>query len=201
MGPGLPFNQKDEFYSGKHKRHCLKKEVIVNVRSGTAAMISQEHPGSVPDVEILKRHAENVNRMIGPTRVLADKGYRGVTQVPNLHVVTDENGAEKRARVIVEQFFGRLKSSCAVFARPWELSWRRFSDLFDIGCALTNILLDIHPLNIDDWDFKDGIFRKWKNKWKSERNATKRGTRGKDSKTPRARNGFLFDSSELLTIK
>ena len=95
MGPDLPFKQKDEFYSGKHKRHCLKKEVIVNVRSGPAAMISAEYPGSVPDVEILTRHAEDVNRMIGPTRVLADKGYRGVTQVPNLHVVTDENEAEK----------------------------------------------------------------------------------------------------------
>ena len=25
MGPDLPFNQKDEYYSGKHKRHCLKR--------------------------------------------------------------------------------------------------------------------------------------------------------------------------------
>ena len=110
--------KKTRTTSGKHKRHCLKKEVIVNVRSGTAAMISQEHPGSVPDVEIMKRHAEDVNWIIGPTLVLADKGYRGVTKVPNLHVVTDENEAEKRARVIVERFFGRLKNAFVIFARP-----------------------------------------------------------------------------------
>ena len=55
-GPAVPFNKKDCYYSGKHKRHCLKKEVIVNIRSGTAAMISPEYPGSVPDIEIQKRH-------------------------------------------------------------------------------------------------------------------------------------------------
>ena len=55
----------------------MKKEVIVNIRSGTAAMISAEHTGSVPDIEILKQHPEEVNRMIGVTRLLADKGYRG----------------------------------------------------------------------------------------------------------------------------
>ena len=54
-GPGMPFNKKDKYYSGKHKKHCLKKEVIVNIRSGTAAMISEEYPGSVSDIEILKK--------------------------------------------------------------------------------------------------------------------------------------------------
>ena len=155
-------------------------------------MISQEHPGSVPDEEILKRHAEDVNRMIGPTRVLADKGYRGVTQVPNLHVVTDENEAEKRARVIVDRFFGRLKNSFVVFARPWELSWRRFSDLFDIGCALTNVLLVIHPLNIDDWDFNDGIFRKWKKQM--EERAQRNKERYERRKTARLREREMASS-------
>ena len=99
--------------------------------------------------------------MIGPTRVLADKGYRGITQVPNLYVVTEENEVETRTRVIVERFFGRLKNSFAVFRRPWELSWRCFSDLFDIGCGLTNVLLVIHSLNLNDWIFNDCVFRKW----------------------------------------
>ena len=33
-GPDLPFGVKDEFFSGKYHRDCLKKEEIVNVRSG-----------------------------------------------------------------------------------------------------------------------------------------------------------------------
>ena len=95
-GPDLDFGQKDEFYSGKHKKHCLKKEVIVNVRSGTAAMISKAHPGSVADIEVLKRHSQQVNQMLGRTTVLADKGYRGDPGVPNLRVVSRANAAEKQ---------------------------------------------------------------------------------------------------------
>ena len=53
-GPGMPFKKKDKYYSGKHKRRCLKKEIIVNIRSGTAAMISDEYPGSITDLEVLK---------------------------------------------------------------------------------------------------------------------------------------------------
>ena len=140
-GPDLPFGEKDEYYSGKHKRHCLKKEVIVNVRSGTAAMISKAYPGSTADIEVLRRHAAEVNQMLGPSHVLADKGYRGDTRVPNCQVAADGNEAERRARVIVERFFGRLKKTFIVFARQWELSWTAFSDYFDIACGLTNVAI------------------------------------------------------------
>ena len=116
-GPDLDFGKKDEYYSGKHKKHCLKKEVIVNVRSGTAAMISKAVGGSVADLVVLKRHADEVNQMIGATTVLADQGYRGDTRVTNLRVVSQANEAERSARVIVERFFGRLKNTVIVFAR------------------------------------------------------------------------------------
>ena len=56
-GPALPFHDKVKYHSGKHKKQCLKKEVIVNVRSGTAAVISKDHPGSVSDITVLKLHA------------------------------------------------------------------------------------------------------------------------------------------------
>ena len=78
-GPDTPFGTQDAFYSGKHKRHSIKNEVIVNLRSGTAAMISEEYPGSVSDLEVFRRHAEEVNQMLGETRMLADKAYRGNT--------------------------------------------------------------------------------------------------------------------------
>ena len=39
-------------------------------------MISKERPGSVTDLEVLRRHAEEVNQMLGETHMLADKGYR-----------------------------------------------------------------------------------------------------------------------------
>ena len=129
-GPAMPFNKRDVFYSGKHKRHCLKKEVVVNIRSGTAAMISDEYPGSVPDIEILKRHPEEVNRMLGATRLLADKGYRGDPHVPNLVVVSQTNEVQTRARLIVERFFddSKTRSSCS----------RRYGNCHGCGSVTTS---------------------------------------------------------------
>ena len=102
--------------------------MIVNIRSGTAAMISKAHPGSVSDLEVLRRHSAEVNEMIGASRMLADRGYRGVTGVTNCIVVSEGNPVEQRARVLVERFFGRLKSVFFVFSGVWELSRNAFDD-------------------------------------------------------------------------
>ena len=160
-GPDGPFRQQDVFYSGKHKRHCLKKEVIVNVRSGMAAMISEEFPGSVADIEVLRRHATAVNAMLGETKMLADKGYRGDTGVPNCLVVSGMHDAETRQRLVVERFFGRLKNYFIVFARRWELSPRCFSRFFDLSCALTNLTILSSPLNQEDWVFNNNLLLQW----------------------------------------
>ena len=79
--------------------------MIVNVRSGMAAMASKKHPGSVSDIEVLRRHAAEVNEMVGESKMLADKGYRCDPLVPNCQVVSNENLAEMNARLIVERFF------------------------------------------------------------------------------------------------
>ena len=160
-GPDLPFGQKDDFYSGKHKKHCLKKEVIVNVRSGTAAMVSEARPGSVTDIVVLKDHAEQVNHMLGVTMMLADDGYRGDTRVNNLILASNGGEGETRARLIVERFFGRLKNVFFVFSQIWELSYRSFDDFFDIACALSNIMILLSPLNFDDWEFNACLLKKW----------------------------------------
>ena len=38
--PKLPFDQAKVYYSGKHCMHAIEKGVCVNVRSGTAALVS-----------------------------------------------------------------------------------------------------------------------------------------------------------------
>ena len=48
--PAVNFNDAKVFYSGKHGMYCLKKEICVNARSVTAAIISQAFPGSVHDI-------------------------------------------------------------------------------------------------------------------------------------------------------
>ena len=44
--PKQPFEDAKVFFSGKHYIYALEKEVCVNVRSGTAALVSKAYPGS-----------------------------------------------------------------------------------------------------------------------------------------------------------
>ena len=163
-GPALLFHERAKYHSGKHKKQCLKKEVIVNVRSGTAAMISDEHPGSVSDITVLRRHAREVNRMLGQSSMLADKGYRGDTLVPNVIVVGDHLDEHICAyRLIVERFFGRLKNTFIVFSQRWTMDVSSFSDFFDVACGLTNLLILVEPLNHDDFVFNNNILLMWLN--------------------------------------
>ena len=124
-------------------------------------MISEEYPGSVADIEVLRRHAAEVNEMLGETRMLADKGYRGDSGVPNLQVVSGMDVAETRQRLVVERYFGRLKNYFVVFARRWELSPRCFSRFFDLSCALTNLTILVSPLNAEDWIFNNNLLQRW----------------------------------------
>ena len=108
--PKRPFEETKVFFSGKHFIYALKKEVCVNVRSGTAALVSKAYPGSVHDITILRDHAQTINNVLGGRAILADLGYRGAQRdVPTI-IVCEPNQRELRAkRVLVECFFDRLK--------------------------------------------------------------------------------------------
>ena len=97
-----------------------------------AAMVPKEYPGSFPDVEVLRRHAQEVNRLLGETVMLADKGYHGETGVVNCRVVTGANEVETRNRLIVERFFGLMKSMFIVFSVGPPCSGHLFIGQFSI---------------------------------------------------------------------
>ena len=44
--PGVSFEEAKLWFSGKHHIYCVKKEVVVNSRTGTAAFVSTWRPGS-----------------------------------------------------------------------------------------------------------------------------------------------------------
>ena len=50
--PAGSFEASKFFFSGKHWFYAIKKEVCVNIRSGTAALISKAYEGSKHDVAI-----------------------------------------------------------------------------------------------------------------------------------------------------
>ena len=140
--------------------YALKKEVFVNAQSGTAALISKAHPGSVHDLTILRTHSAAVNNLLGGRSVLADLGYRGAQRdVPTLIVCDGEQEALRAKRVLVESFFGRMKVLWSVFSTKWRLGEESFDVFFNIGCALTNLDILRRPLRETDMEFNQGVLR------------------------------------------
>ena len=131
---------------------------MVNIRSGTAAIISKAYPGSVHDIVILREHAGAINNVLGRRSLLATLGYRDEERDVLTIVVCGQGQRRLRAkRVIVECFFGRLKLLWSVFTGTWKMSEDSFDVFFDIACALTNIDVYHRPLRLNDQAFNRGV--------------------------------------------
>lgn len=152
--PKGDFQSSKQFYSGKYKMYCLKKQVVVNVNTGTACYVSKSSPGSEHDMLLLKRTAQDLNNMIGDTKLIADKGYKGIQRfVPNGYVAENEN--ERKKRVMVERFFGRLKTNYSLMINKFRLNHSIFDTMFDICCAIANIDIMIHPLDAEEINYRN----------------------------------------------
>ena len=161
--PGVSFEEAKLWFSGKHHIYCVKKEVVVNSRTGTAAFVSTGRPGSVHDVTVMRSDSEAINRLVGRSTLLGDKGYRGgESSVPMLFVVEDETRRELRVqRTLVECFFGRLKNKYKAFGRKWFLGVDMFDGFFDCACALTNADILFNPLSAADQQHSQTILNLW----------------------------------------
>ena len=130
----------------------------MNIRSGTAAIISKSFPGSVTDIQVLRSHADEVNAILGGSSMLADLGYRGVQlDVPTVMVCDREHIPDRTRRVLVECYFGRLKMLWSVFATRWKLGEQAFDAFFDLACCFTNADVLRRPLGEADKVFNDGV--------------------------------------------
>ena len=104
--PAVNFNEAKNF-SGKHNIYWLKKEVCVNVRTGTAAVVSRAFPGSVHDINVLRSHSAEINEVLVERSMLADLGYRGAhVELPTIIVCDRAVGRLRVRRVLVECFLG-----------------------------------------------------------------------------------------------
>ena len=158
--PKKPFDEAKVYFSGKHFVYGLKKEVCVNVRTGTAAIISKAHPSSVHDIVILRNHAAGINDLLSGKALLADLGYRGANRdVPTLLACDEQEPRLRARRVLIECFFGRLKLLWTVFSVKWRLGEECFDVFFDIACALTNLDILHRPLRGSDALFNEAVMK------------------------------------------
>ena len=185
--PKQPFEDAKVFFSGKHNIYSLKKEVFVNIRSGTEAIISRAFPGSVHYMRVFRSHVDDIRNVIGQRHILADLGYVGARRdIPGVIVCGQEDTQLRARRVLVECFFGRLKCLWGIFSETWIMEERYFDCFFDIDCGLTNIDILNLPLNLEDEAFNVGVHnaitdeiadRLRKQKLANERYLTKRRER------------------------
>jgi hypothetical protein len=151
------FADAKKYFSGKHWIYCLKSQVITN-RAGLALHIVAGVPGSVHDFKIFKDNSEGLAEYIRQhhgeaTKILADKGYIGPSVSPVINVFTPKkpgrnnilsqsdltyNEGLSSARVVVENFFGRLSTKFHIMVRRWAHEDEYYPIIFEICCALTN---------------------------------------------------------------
>ena len=168
--PSLSFSMAKEYFSGKHYIYCLKSQVIVTIK-GLAVSIISGIPGARHDKKIFDSSQDELDALFklhqGKShKILADKGY----QDPDSQIlVTPYKGKPGdlskeqlqynqklgEARIIVENFFGRLKLRYEIMSAVFRGSHEYYSDIFTICCSLVNFeqIECGHPLRNTDKQF------------------------------------------------
>ena len=199
--PKRPFDEAKIFFGGKHYIYALKKEVCVNNRTGTAAVISKAYHGSVHDIQIMREHADELNEILGDKTMLGDLGYIGGGRDVHGLVVCDQANEElRRRRVLVECFFGRLKSLWSVFSSKWPIDEKFFDRFFNIACALTNVDILYRPLQEVDHQFNIGVLNLILIDLEVRAARKKRANERYVRRRLRTLNGLESDSSETLEL-
>ena len=168
LRPGLP-NESD-YYSGKHKIHCLKVQALVTP-DGQCVHLSEIIPGATHDRILFTQSGlgkflatsyidERGLRADKHPKILADLGYQGVQheyseielpfkRQPGKELTREQeiyNNELSSDRLIVENYFGRLKAYYKILTRPYRGSIDSFKSVIRIAFALTNMRIKSAPL-------------------------------------------------------
>lgn len=145
------------YFSGKHWIYCLKSQVVTN-RDGIAVCVCAGAPGALHDLTVFRETEADIANMVRqkpgePTAILADKGYIDNAHTGPLVLVTPHkkppngilsikqvnwNHDLASARVVVENYFGRLCTKFRIMVQRWQFDEAYYKTIFEICCALAN---------------------------------------------------------------
>lgn len=142
-----PKKGQKPYYSGKKKRHTLKKEIRVT-RPGRIIRVSKSRPGSIHDFQVYKTEPP----IPKDTRAFADSGYQGLdklhtqTELPYKATKTKPlDGSEKeynqalsRIRVKVEHILGDIKTF-RILGDRYRNKRKRYNIKFNIIAGIVNL--------------------------------------------------------------
>jgi hypothetical protein len=151
--PQDPEKQK-AYYSGKKKRHTIKKQIVVN-RQGLIMDTSPAVEGKRHDFKLFEDHQTLRDVIPKDVEVLADSGYQGADKLGGGHKIrlpvkatklrplTDAQKAANRAlsrvRVYVEHVIGRLKCF-RILSDRFRHPLGSYDEIFDTVAGLVNFV-------------------------------------------------------------
>ena len=159
--PGGCFSVGKSYFSGKHYRYVIKTEVL-HAPNGTAMFVSSGHKGSEHDLTIFAKSRKTYALYLQGRAVMADKGYSGAQELEGIVVeipakegnLTEEevrrNTLISRHRVVIENYYGRLKSSFAIMRHEFRGDLAGYPKLFELCASLTNYMIRGRPLRAQD---------------------------------------------------
>ncbi|KYQ94116.1 hypothetical protein DLAC_04396 [Tieghemostelium lacteum] len=154
-----PLNKHDkkEYYSYKHKNHCYKYIVGVGLRTGLAVFLYGPKAGRYHDITLF-RESNLVNRLDAEERFIGDKGFQSneleskiLTPIKGDLLSSEDrmyNYVINSNRVIVENYFGRLKRF-KILSTPFRAPRLKHKTVFTICVYLTNLDIKEKPLHVD----------------------------------------------------
>jgi hypothetical protein len=162
------FEHSKHYYDGKNRIYGLKTEVAVTACAPHLFVRASPHyPGAVHDftihkqeyahyVDFLQKRPEERDEIVDVDpnaanwAVIADKGYIGPANLtpgvrritpmrkPLLQAERQSNQIINRARVPIEQFFGRLRCKFPLFRNTYRFDHSNFNVDFENACYLIN---------------------------------------------------------------
>ncbi|GKT14999.1 hypothetical protein ADUPG1_010598 [Aduncisulcus paluster] len=138
------------------------------------SIVHSGYPASLHDKRLFDLTAGEISPYFMGYQMLGDSAYEGCQRGPNpvdmlvsLHSATSE--AERtefhqrsQDRLIVEQYFGRLKSVWKILQGRYGFGGDTYADLFVLCCSLTNMLVTRQPLRkMDATKYRLFMTRQW----------------------------------------
>jgi len=155
----MPQNKKQnalkkqkEAYSGKHKCHTIKEQLIINGETGEIICVHQGK-GSVHDIELFRQSNVHINKFI---LVVGDKGYQGICEIhensltpykkPKGGILTPEqkkfNQKLSKFRIFIEHVNRRIKRF-KMFQGRYRNKQRKHHKRISLVCGIHNFELGL----------------------------------------------------------
>ena len=153
-------DQLTQYYSVKHKTHCIKYEILISLRDSRIISCSNGFPGATHDLTISRRTGTEQKLINNGEISIGDKAYSGsnafVTpykQYRGVPLTEDQQNFNlflEQYRNGVERVNSRLKIF-KVVEHKWRHPLVKHPLVFRVVALIVNMSLTLHPLNNVYW--------------------------------------------------